>query len=259
MPSAFLYLGDCLQEMRHIPDASVDVVICDPPFGVLNSKSDGGKWDSIIPLEPFWEEILRVAKHNAALVFFAQGMFTAELMLSQRKLWRYNLVYQKTNPTGFLNANRMPMRSHEDICVFYRQLPTYNPQMVFCGAHKRNHTRGNLENAPVHGCYGEHKETPTIISDEKFPISVLKFQKPHYKGQHPTEKPVDLCRWLVRTYSNKGETVLDPTMGSGTTGVAAMLEGRNFVGIEKDEKHFERAAERIEKAQTTPQQAMLEF
>lgn len=247
-PSITLRLGDCLEILPTIPDGIISCIITDLPYGVTNAQSEAGKWDSQIPMQPLWNQFLRVAKHNAAIVLFAQGMFTAQLMMSQPKLWRYNLVWDKCRSSGFLNSPRMPLRRHEDICVFYRQLPTYNPQMVKCEPHERSHTRGNLLRQPTNRCYGDFVATPSIISDEKFPGSILAFSRPHATGNHPTEKPVDLCRWLIRTYTNPGETVLDATMGSGTTGVAAALEGRGFYGIEKEPKYFEIAKRRIEDA-----------
>lgn len=138
-----IYNEDCLIGMKKIPDASVDCIICDLPYGVLNKQSEAGGWDSIIPLEPLWKEYLRITKPNAAIILFCQGMFTAQLMMSQPKLWKYNLIWSKQRVTGFLNANKMPLRSHEDIAVFYRKQPIYNPQMVKCAPHQRNHDRGN--------------------------------------------------------------------------------------------------------------------
>lgn len=243
-----LFKGDCLGILPSIADKSIDCIICDLPFGCLNRTSDAGKWDCIIPFEPMWNQFLRVAKENAAIVLFASGMFTAKLMLSNPNLWRYNLVWDKNNPSGFLNANRMPLREHEDICVFYRKQPTFNPQMKPCSANDVVHSRGKLDKPITNGCYGKRVEMESKVRTEKCPTSILHFPKPHYKGQHPTEKPVDLCRWLVRTYTDKGDTVLDPTMGHGTTGVACAIEGRNFVGIEKEEAYFDFAERRIKKA-----------
>lgn len=242
-----LILGDCLEKLPKIPDGSISAIICDLPYNTLSRSSEGGKWDKAIPLDPLWNQFLRVAKHNAAIVLFAQGMFSAQLMMSQPKLWRYNLVWSKTDrPSGFLNARKMPLRSHEDILVFYRSLPTYNPQMVRCEPHQRNHSRGKTEKL-TNRCYGNFSKAPDLITDEKYPRSILEFRRPH-PPEHPTQKPVDLCRWLIRTYTNPGETVLDATCGSGTTGVAAALEGRGFYGIEKEPKYFEIAKRRIQEA-----------
>lgn len=254
-----LYYGDCLPFMPQIPDGSVDMICTDLPYGVLNRGSDAGKWDNAIPLEPMWNEFLRVAKENAAIVLFGQGMFSAHLMMSQPKLWKYNLIWHKNNPSGFLNANRMPLREHEDILVFYRKQPTFNPQMKPCSKEDVIHSRGNINKPFVNNCYGKRVEFPSKVRCEKCPTSILKFNKPHYKGQHPTEKPVDLLRWLIRSYTNKGEMVLDATMGSGSCGVAAVLENRNFIGIEKDEHWFEVATNRIGDAQQIPQQGFLDI
>lgn len=261
MDPATLYLGDCLQEMSRIADGSVDFICTDLPYGVLNSSSEGGAWDCQIPMEPLWEQFLRVTKKNAAIVLFSQGMFTAQLMLSNPKLWRYNLIWDKCRASGFLNANRMPLRYHEDICMFYRSLPTYNPQMEELNGREPSHPQGFGEHKKTNRCYGNVERWKTAhtpgIEGKKFPGSIIKFPRPHCTGNHPTEKSVDLCRWLIRSYTDKGETVLDATMGSGTTGVAAMLEDRKFIGIERDEKYFDIAKVRIEKAITTPRQEVL--
>lgn len=212
-----IYNEDCLEGMKKIQDASVDCIICDLPYGVLNKKSEGGGWDNIIPLEPLWKEYLRITKPNAAIILFCQGMFTAQLMMSQPKLWKYNLIWSKQRVTGFLNANKMPLRSHEDIAVFYRKQPIYNPQMVKCAPHPRNHRRGDGSHSLKRGCYGDNKEVPTIVSDEKFPKSIICFDKEHSADTfHPTQKPVDLLRYLICTYTNVGGCVLDNCMGSGT-------------------------------------------
>ena len=252
-----IYNGDCLEVLKELDASSIDLICTDLPYGVVNKGASAGKWDNIIPMEPLWEQFLRVTKENAAIVLFAQGMFTAQLMMSQPRLWKYNLIYAKNNPSGFLNANRMPLREHEDICVFYRKQPTFNPQMKQCSASAVVHSRGRLSNPITNNIYGKRIELPSKVRPEKCPTSILHFNKPHYKGQHPTEKPVDLCRWIVRSYTNEGDTVLDATMGYGTTGVAAALEHRGFVGIEKDAAYFEVAKKRIEEATATPKQGVL--
>ena len=260
MPTpAALYLGDCLDEMRnHISDASVDLILTDLPYGVTNAQSEAGQWDSTIPLEPLWEQFLRVAKENAAIILFSQGMFTAQLMMSQPKLWRYNLIWDKCRTSGFLNANRMPLRCHEDIVVFYRSLPIYNPQLEDLNGREKNHDQGRGNHKETNRCYGSVARWQTVANpDKKHPRSILSFPRPHCTGNHPTEKSVDLCRWLIRSYTNKGDTVLDATMGSGTTGVAAILEDRRFLGIEKEPKYFDIANSRIEKAFNTPKQETL--
>ena len=201
-----IYNMDCLEGMKLIPDNSIDAIICDLPYGVLNKQSEGGGWDSIIPLEPLWEQYLRVAKPNAAIVLFCQGMFTAQLMMSQPKLWRYNLIWEKGGRgSGFLNVKRQPMRNHEDISVFYRSQPTYNPQMIKCEPYERNHSRGKLLKEQTNRCYGKINKPEDIITDEKYPRSILYFDREAIGTSfHPTQKPVALLQYLIRTYSNRG-------------------------------------------------------
>lgn len=152
-----------------------------------------------------WEQFLRVAKRDAPIILFAQGIFTAQLILSQPKIWRYNLVWDKDRPTGFLNANRMSMRIHEDICIFYRDMPVYNPQMTKAAPHARNHGRGSGNHVNKNQCYGQWGEILSTISDEKYPVSIIKIPKEHQADTfHPTQKPVDLIRYLIRTYTNRG-------------------------------------------------------
>lgn len=255
-----LFHGDCLDVMPTLREKSVDMILVDLPYGVLNKKSEGGSWDSVIPTEPLWRNFLRLAKDNAAIVLFAQGMFSAKLMMSQPKIWRYNLVWSKIRSSGFLNANRQPLRSHEDILVFYRSQPTYNPQFSVCADSERTHSRGRLEKEVKNTCYGSRREVATDPSNRKFPGSILAFPKPPpSEVVHPTQKPVDLLRWLIRTYTNPGDTVLDCCMGSGSTGCAAAFESRHFIGIEKDERYFDIAVERIENAVKTPVQMEFNF
>ena len=250
-----IYNEDCLEGMKRIPDGSVDCVICDLPYGVLNGESEGGSWDTIIPFEPLWDEYRRVCNPTAAIVLFAQGMFTADLMHSNPKMWRYNLIWKKGDrASGFLNANRMPLRNHEDIVIFYDKLPTYNPQMrTGFPNHTRGHGGGKLKN----GCYGKFDPwaRSEVITTEKFPLSIIDIAKEHdvNKQFHPTQKPVDLLRYLIRTYSNEGDTILDNCMGSGTTAIAAIREKRNFIGFELNKEYYDKACKRIklEQAQLT--------
>lgn len=245
--------GDCLIEMNNIPNKSIDAIICDLPYGVLNKSNASAKWDSVIPFDKLWKQYERIIKDNGAIILFGQGMFTAELMASNKKLWRYNLIWDKVAKTGFLNTSRMPLRQHEDIIIFYKQLPTYNPQMVKCEPHKRNHSKGNMKQPQKNSCYGNFVETPTIISDDKFPTSIISIPKEHETGKfhHPTLKPLSLLEYLIKTYTNEGDTVLDNTMGSGTTGVACVNLNRSFIGIEMDNKYFEIAENRINDAKQT--------
>jgi DNA modification methylase len=253
--------ADCLIAMKDIPDKSIDMILCDLPYEVLHKNNPHAQWDRKIPFDKLWEQYNRVIKDNGAIVLFAQGMFTAELMMSNPKMWRYNLVWDKCRVTGFLNANRMPMRCHEDICVFYKSLPTYNPQYT---DGEPNHSRGNGVHKETNRCYGKYKSGRTYDYDkqikkvapthpnEKFPKSIISIKKEHEtKVYHPTQKPVALLEYLIKTYSNEGETILDNTMGSGSTGVAAKRLNRNFIGIELNEKYFKIAVKRIQ--QTTQQ------
>ena len=246
MDNVTLYHGDCLELMGRIPDKSISAVICDLPFGVLSKSNPSAKWDSVIPFEPLCAHYKLVCKDNAAIVLFAQGMFTAKLMMSNPDMWRYNLVWDKGDRiTGFLNAKKMPLRSHEDIVVFYKSLPTYNPQFT---KGNKNHHRGNVSNQ-TNNCYGNFVRTASKNqTDQKYPKSILRFSKPWMQNNHPTEKPVDLLRYLIRTYSNEGDTILDNTMGSGSTGVAEVMENRKFIGIEKDDSYFAIAQKRINEA-----------
>lgn len=211
---------DCLEGMKMIPDASVDAIICDLPYGVLNKQSEGGGWDSIIPLAPLWEQYLRVAKPSAPIILFCQGMFTAQLMMSQPKLWRYNLIWDKQRASGFLNAKRMPLRYHEDIALFYRELPTYNPQMEALNGREANHPQGNGVHKNTNRCFGKvdrFQSYEPSEPDKKFPRSIITIPKEHNNEQwHPTQKPVALLQYLIRTYSNRGGI-------SSTTAWAAAL------------------------------------
>lgn len=260
-----IYNEDCLEGMKRIPDGSVDAIICDLPYGVLNRRNPHAKWDCVIPFEPLWEQYTRVTKDNAAIVLFCQGMFTAQLMMSQPKLWRYNLVWNKQRVTGFLNANRMPMRCHEDIAIFYKSLPVYNPQMqILKAGQKPNHPQGEGKHTDRNQCYGHvkriysaskkhveivhrHRNSVEPIPQElKFPRSIIEVKREHEnKMIHPTQKPVELIRYLIRTYTNMGGVVLDNCMGSGTTAIAAIREKRHFIGFERDKEYFDKAVRRI--------------
>ena len=246
-----IYNEDCLEGMKRIPDGSVDCVICDLPYGVLNKNNANVQWDRIIPFEPLWEQYNRIIKDNGAIILFAQGMFTAQLMMSNPKMWRYNLVWDKVLKTGFLNANRMPLRQHEDICVFYKKLPTYNPQMEKCKPRQKNHRRhkknGESSYTLTNRCYGKFNDVPDMITDEKFPTSIIREPKQHIKGKsyHPTEKPVGLLRYLIRTYTNENDVVLDNTIGSGSTAIACIREKRNFIGFELNPEYYDVCRKRI--------------
>lgn len=239
-----LYHGDCLEIMKDIPDKSIDMILCDLPYGVTAKN----KWDNIIPFDLLWEQYNRIIKDNGAIVLFGQDKFTAECMLSNKKMHRYNLIWNKLITTGFLNANRMPLRQHEDIMVFYKKLPTYNPQKA---KGKPSHSKGKIvgkrnDEHLNNNTYGDFIVTENI-SDMKHPTSILQFAKPHSSiAIHPTQKPVDLLEYLIKTYTNENDIVLDNCMGSGSTGVACINTNRKFIGIELDESYFNIAKERIE-------------
>lgn len=236
----FIMQGDCLEIMKKIPDDSIDMILCDMPYQVTRNS-----WDVVIPLDKLWEQYLRISKIDAAICLHADGMFMADLMKSQPKLWRYNLVWDKKLTSGFLNAKKMPLRRHEEICVFYRRPPTYNPQKV---AGAKNHSKGNLGNALANHNYGAYCTVESDQSGMKYPTSILEFQKPHPSvAVHPTQKPVELAEWLIKTFTNPGDVVLDNCMGSGTTAIAAINTGRRFVGIELDREYYNIASKRIEK------------
>jgi len=235
-----LMQGDCLQMMRNIPDGRVDMILADPPYGTTACK-----WDSIIPLAPMWEQLKRVIKPNGVIVMTAAQPFTSALIMSNPEMFKYCFVWQKTQATGHLNAWKMPMRKHEDICVFYKGKCTYNPQIT---DKPKQNQRPLSARTKESDCYGKqtldaHKCPP----DKSMPNTILTFAN-QQKQKHPTQKPVALMEYLIRTYTNEGETVLDFTMGSGTTGVAAANLKRDFIGIELDADYFKIAQERIEKA-----------
>ena len=231
-----LMRGDCLERMKEIPDGSVDMILTDPPYGTTACK-----WDSIIPLEPMWEQLKRVIKPNGAIVMTASQPFTSVLTCSNLKMFRYDWVYDKPAGTGFFNAKLMPLRNHESVLVFYNKLPTYNPQMTH-GHERKTSSRLDAKSE----CYGKAIKKTNYNSTSRYPRSVQKFSSDKQKGNcHPTQKPVALMEYLIRTYTNEGETVLDFTMGSGTTGVAAKNLNRSFIGIELDETYFNIAKDRI--------------
>ena len=246
-----IYNEDCLEGMKRIPDGSVDCIICDLPYGTTQNK-----WDSVIPFEPLWEQYHRVCKPNAPIVLFSQQPFTSALVMSNPKMFRYEWIWEKDYGTGFLNAQKMPMKAHENLLVFYNKLPTYNPQMWKSTPYKKKrHPSAGTEN------YGKYKvESHDYDSDMRFPKDVVKFQKDDefYNSNvkqwiHPTQKPVDLLRYLVLTYTNEGDTVLDNCMGSGTTAIACIKERRHFIGFELSKEYFDKAVRRIkaEQAQLT--------
>lgn len=226
--------------MLDIPDESIDMILVDPPY-----QRTQNKWDSIIPLDKMWEQYLRIVKPNGCMAIFADGMFMADLMKSQAKLWRYNLVWDKVLSSGFLNANRQPLRVHEEICIFYKKPPTYNPQKILG---EMNHSKGKKKSCDNNN-YGKYDfvDNREELGELKHPTSILRFQKPHPSvSVHPTEKSVELCEWLIKSFTNEGATVLDSCMGSGTTGIACLNTNRIFIGMELDDNYFQISKNRIQ-------------
>ena len=242
-----IYNQDCLEGMKLIDDKSIDMICCDLPYEVLNRNNESAQWDNIIPFDQLREQYERIIKDDGVIALFGQGMFSAQLMMSNPKMWRYNLIWEKDRSTGFLNAKRMPLRAHEDIMIFYKKLGTYNPQMEYA-PERRNHAVGNGEHKATNQCYGGFSRVVNpIISDYKYPRSVIKIKKEHKcKGdEHPTQKPVELIEYLIKTYTDKGQLVLDNCMGSGTTAVACINTERNFIGFEITKEYFDLANKRI--------------
>jgi len=232
-----LYNGDCLEEMKDIPNGSVDLILTDPPYGTTACK-----WDSIIPLDEMWQELKRIIKPNGAVVLFAQTPFDKVLGCSNLKWLKYEWIWKKHQGTNPMMAKKSPMKCHENILVFYDKQPTYIPQMWYGSPYK-----GFCGNKSLGEVYGEntkskHRNNP---DGTRYPLSVQKFSGSK-EGLHPTQKPVELMEYLIKTYTNENEIVLDFTMGSGTTGVACKNLNRNFIGMEKDETYFNIAKQRIE-------------
>ena len=252
-----IYNEDCLIGMDRIPDKSVDMILCDLPYGTTHNK-----WDSVIPLDRLWEQYRRVIKEKGVVVPTGQIPFTIDLANRNREWLRYEWIWEKSYPTGFLNANRMPMKCHENVLVFYETLGTYNPQGTTIG---RKQPTGSHS-----GNYGDYKVRYNGNSDESecnnpyvdyvgtknYPRDVITFSKE--KTDHPTQKPVSLFEYLIRTYTNEGETVLDNCMGSGTTAVACIRSGRHFIGFETNEEYCKLAQTRINSTVKTVQKKSLE-
>jgi len=246
--------GDCLDKMRSIESGSVDAIICDPPYGTTACK-----WDSVIDFELMWELLNRIIKPNGAIVLFGSQPFTSALIMSNPKMFKYCWVWEKSRPTGHLNAKRMPMKNAEDVVVFYGKQCCYNPQMT---EGLPNHVKDGAirKSKATNNCYGEFHNEKQKATNQKYPKQVQRFkQQDPNKILHPTQKPVALMEYLIKTYTNEGETVLDFTMGSGSTGVACVNTNRNFIGIEKDGAYYDIAVKRIVEAQKAPKQMELEL
>lgn len=222
--------GNCLDVMKHISSSSIDMVLCDLPYGTTQNQ-----WDSVIPLDELWKHYERIIKDDGVIVLTAQGLFSAKLMLSYPKLFKYKIVWVKSKPTNFLNAKKQPLRKHEDILVFYKQQPHYNPQMTKGEPYNKGFRKDQLT-----GSYGDFRTVEVKSNGERYPTDVVYFKTAESEGPvyHPTQKPVELGRYLVRTFTNPGDIVLDNTCGSGSFLVSAVLEGRKFIGIEKNQEVY---------------------
>jgi len=247
--------GDCLEVMQTLEDNSVDAIICDPPYGTTQCK-----WDAVIPFEPMWEQLKRIAKKQTPIVLFGNQPFTSALIMSNVKMFKYTWVWDKKVAGNFYNAKYMPMKEHEDICVFYQAAPTYNPQRIMrseaslkrypIGKQEIKIPKKSLNKTPRHAVEGGIKGRPHKCAPDgtRNPRSIIEFNKSgssKESGKHPTQKPVALMEYLVKTYTNEGDTVLDFTMGSGSTGVACVNLSRDFIGIELEREYYDIATERI--------------
>ena len=224
--------------LSSLPDQSIDMILCDLPYGTTKNK-----WDIVIPFDKLWAEYKRITKEHSAIVLFADGMFTADLMMSNKSMWRYNLVWDKQRGCDFLNANVKPLKCHEDICVFYKKKPTFNKQVWYSAPYKR------CKNGRLSDNYGDRNPAwSESVNGERNPLTILSFPRDG-KRYHPTQKPVALLEWLIKTYSNPGDIILDNCMGVGSTCVAAKNTGRHYIGYEIDKTYFDIAVERIKEDQ----------
>ena len=222
-----LFEGDCLTLLFQFPKNSIDMILCDLPYGTTQNK-----WDSVVELEKLWKGYERVIKPNGAIVLTSQGLFSAKLMLSNERLFKFKIVWEKSKPTNFLNAKKQPLRKHEDICVFYKNQPTYNPQMGTGVPYNKGIRKNQLS-----GSYGDFRPVHVKSNGDRYPTDIIYFKTAESEGEvwHPTQKPVELARYLIRTFSNPGDLILDNAFGSGSFLVAALLENRDFCGIEKNQ------------------------
>lgn len=239
-----IYNEDCLEGMKRIPDKSVDMILCDLPYGTTACS-----WDTIIPFEPLWEQYERVIKDNGAIVLTAIQPFTSALVMSNPKLFKREWIWEKTIAPNFLTLSKGPAKKHESVLVFYKNQPTYNPQMEVGEPYKD--TKRKRSTGEVTGNeYMDYLKKETYKKEinnkgTRYPSTIQKFANPNNKNFHPTQKPVALFEYLIKTYTNKNETVLDNCMGSGTTAIACMNTERNFIGFELDKKYYEKSLERI--------------
>lgn len=235
---SYIKQGDCLELMKEIPDKSVDLILCDLPYGTTQNK-----WDTVLDLEKLWGGYNRIVKDNTPIVLFSQMPFTATLVKSNFPLFKYEWIWQKQQGTGYLNAKKMPLKAHENILVFYKKLPLYNPQM------RTGFKPYTCKSGKGSDNYHEQISVVTVSNGERYPIDILEFSRDKQK-LHPTQKPVALLEYLIKTYTNEGATVLDNCMGSGSTCVACINTNRNYIGFELNENYFNIAKERIKTYET---------
>lgn len=239
-----LFEGDCIEQMKKIPTGTVNMILADLPYGTTRCK-----WDNVIPFSPMWSEIERITTDNAAILLFAAAPFDKTLACSNIKLFRHEWIWEKPSATGFFNAKKMPLKAHENILVFYKSMPTYNPQKST--GNTRKVSRAKVVQSE---CYGKQIGVKHYDSTERYPRSVIKFSSDkQYNNLHPTQKPLALCEYLINTYTNPGDLIVDFCMGSGTSGVASKNLNRNFIGIEKDSHYFSIAKNRINQTLETKQ------
>ena len=222
--------GDCLEVMKEIPTKSIDMILCDLPYGTTQNQ-----WDSVIPIDKLWSHYERIIKDKGVIALTGQGLFTANLMLSNPRLFKYKITWVKSKPTNFLNAKKQPLRKHEDICIFYKSQPAYNPQMTYGEPYNKGFRKDQFT-----GSYGDFKPVEVKSNGERYPTDVVYFKTAESEGEvyHPTQKPVELGRYLIRTFTKEGDVILDNTCGSGSFLVSAVLEGRKFIGIEKNQEVY---------------------
>jgi DNA modification methylase len=235
-----VYNMDCLEGMKMIPDKSIDMILCDLPYGTTQCK-----WDTVIPFEPLWGQYKRVIKDNGAIVLTSSQPFTSALIMSNPNWFKYSWVWEKSKATGFLNAKKRPLVAHEDICVFYKKPPLYNPQMTSGDSYNKGIRKKQTDD----DVYGKFNQVEVKSEGARYPRSVQYFKTAESEGKtiHKTQKPIALFEYLIKTYTNEGEIVLDNCMGSGTTALACINTKRNFIGFELDSVYFKLANERIHK------------
>lgn len=233
----YIQCGDCLELMKQIPDESIDMILCDLPYGITKNK-----WDTVIPFNELWKFYERIIKNNGVIALFGDGMFTAQLLKSNPKLWRYNMIWDKQRGCDFLNANIKPLKSHEDIAIFYKHKPTYNKQLWYSTSYKKR------KNSSLSDNYGKRKQVYSESKDgARNPLTILSFPRDGNK-MHPTQKPLKLLEYLIKTFTVEGEVVLDNCMGAGSTCVAAVNTNRHYIGFELKKKYFDIACQRLDEA-----------